>query len=177
MNLAICLLATARTAEAEREYEEARAILESTVGPDYPFLAEILAGLGTIRVIEGRVADGVALHRRALALGERVLGPAHVDLVELIALVAEDALREGRPDEARRLAERALALQPEDRTFPRTLSDLRFTLARALWEGGTERGRARALAESARTGYGERSARARADRARVDAWLSSHRAP
>jgi tetratricopeptide (TPR) repeat protein len=173
MNLGLCLRLMGRLAEAEREHEEARRILERTVGPEFPFLAVILLDLGTLRVEQGRVPEGEALHRRALDLGERTLGPKHPDLAEGLAAVAADALRGGHPADAVALVERALALQPEDRTPRSTLAELRFTLARGLWESGGDHARALDLAARAREGYGERSARARAARAAVDAWLAA----
>jgi tetratricopeptide (TPR) repeat protein/tRNA A-37 threonylcarbamoyl transferase component Bud32 len=177
MNLGICLRLMGRAEEAERALEEARRILEKTVGPDYLFFSTIFSELGTLRVDQGRLAEGEALHRRALAVGERAVGPEHPDLADTLGLVAEDALRAGHPVEAVALVTRALALQPPERSRPRALADLRFTLARALWDADQDRPRARALAGQARDGYGERSPRARAQVARVDAWLGAHPAP
>jgi tetratricopeptide (TPR) repeat protein/predicted Ser/Thr protein kinase len=173
MNLAICLRLMGRLDEAEREHAEAQRILERTVGPEYPFMAVIFQDLGTIRVARGQFAEGEALHRRALALGERVLGPRHPELADCLAALAEDALRDEHPAEAVALAERGLALQPAERTPARTLADLRFALARGLRASGGDRARARDLAQQARDGYGDRSPRARADRARADAWLNA----
>jgi tetratricopeptide (TPR) repeat protein len=173
MNLAICLRLMGRLDEAEREYAEARRILERTVGSEYPYMTTILMDLGTIRVARGRPAEGEALHRRALALGERTLGPSHPELADVLVALADDALRDKRPAEAVALAERGLTLQPPERTPPRTLADLRFALARGLRESGGDRARARELAREARDGYGDRTPRARADRARVEAWLGA----
>jgi tetratricopeptide (TPR) repeat protein len=172
MNLGLCLRLLGRLDEAEREHEEARRALVRAVGPEFPFLAAIDLDLGTLRLEQGRVAEGEALHRRALELAERTLGPRHPELAEALAAAADDALRQGHAADALALAERALALQPEERTPRAILASLRFTLARALWERG-DRGRARALSRRAREGYGDRSARARAARAEVDAWLAA----
>jgi tetratricopeptide (TPR) repeat protein len=174
MNLGIVLRSMGRSAEAERDYEVARDILERTAGPDQPFLATVFGDLGTIRIGAGKVSEGEALHRRALALAERTLGEQHPDVADQLALVAEDALRDGHPEEARALAERALRLPLDERFAARLLADLRFTLARALGPEPGDRARARTLAAQARDGYGQRSPRARADRARVEAWLAAH---
>jgi hypothetical protein len=62
----------------------------------------------------------------------------------------------------------------EKQGAPEDLADARFALARALWEGVRNRGRALTLARQAREGFARTGDVRREDLAKVDQWLDRH---
>ena len=68
--------------------------------------------------------------------------------------------------------ERALRIREEKESNATLVADTRFALARALWQSGGDRGRALALATSARAAYAS-DKRAR-QLGTVDVWLAAH---
>ena len=71
--------------------------------------------------------------------------------------------------------ERALRIREQSKVDPTSVGEAQFALARALWETGRDRPRARTLALAARDGYATPDTRKARDN--VDAWLATHRRP
>ncbi len=68
------LTAQDRVEEAAREIERALADAERMLGPDHPFLTEILNAHGTNLTARGHHSEALEVHQRALELGEQALG-------------------------------------------------------------------------------------------------------
>jgi hypothetical protein len=100
----------------------------------------------------GRISPGHAFDLVALGKSDLELGHAASALAPLERAVATDLVRPGRPWRG---------------------AEARFLLARALWESGGSRGRARALAEAARTEYAAAGAAYAAAGAGVANWLAA----
>lgn len=156
--------------EALRLRMRALAIREVTQGKDSPELAESLTRLAYIQRERGALDEALALDTRALALLEAAGKDGPVLAAALVGL-GETHLRAARPAAAIPVLERALPLLGADER--ERLAELRFALARALWDARADRPRALALAAEAR----EALAAAPALAGRVEAvtrWLAAH---
>jgi eukaryotic-like serine/threonine-protein kinase len=80
---------------------------------------------------------------------------------------------EGRLPEAIAALERSLAIREARETPHEDLGESRFFLARALWDGGGDRTRARSLARLAAEDFGAVGSGTADARAEVEAWLQS----
>jgi hypothetical protein len=87
--------------------------------------------------------------------------------------IGQALLQQGKAAEAVTPLERALELRTLANEVHQDLGATRFALARALWDGGGDRSRARALAAAARDDYLSLESRT-AKRQEVDRWLERH---
>jgi eukaryotic-like serine/threonine-protein kinase len=180
-DLALDLVWSGRPAQAVPLNERAAAIVLAELGPDSSRYADALNNLAYAELSVGRFVDSYALNERSLAIFERSFGLDHVENVYPLLGMGQAVLGMGDPGRALPLLERATRLAEANGIDAMDLGDCRFDLARALWDAGqavtrrADRERAIALATKARTDYG-RAPRLAAYRARVDAWLESHRA-
>jgi serine/threonine-protein kinase len=130
---------------AKALFERALATYEKAIGPDHPDVAWALAWLGRTLTRVGQSDAALPLLDRALALRERTQGSTHQDLADPLLGLGELYLARRAPERALPLLERGLALASDEYQ-----TDLRLTLAEALWQTGKDRARARELAEQAR---------------------------
>jgi serine/threonine-protein kinase len=143
-NLGMTLQGLGRYEEALRLHERALALREKALGPDDPLSAFSLIHLGSALRNLGRYEESQRRYEHALALREKALGPTHPRLASALLGLGELQLARGRPAEALIPLERAVALaQGPD------LAEVRFALARALWETKRDFPRARLLATQA----------------------------
>ncbi|HVK77016.1 MAG TPA: serine/threonine-protein kinase [Kofleriaceae bacterium] len=152
-------------------YQRALRGYERALGADHPRVPVALSNLGETAIAGGRFADAVAACTRALAIDERALGPAHPDLAYDLTCLGEARLGEGAAAPAVALLERALALRPDGKADPGERARTQFALARALWAGGGDRTRARALARDAKAAMAADGAATAAQRTAVARWL------
>jgi tetratricopeptide (TPR) repeat protein len=161
--------------EAYRWYEQALAIWEKRLGPKDQHVATALTGLGDVLVEQKSFAKAVPFFQRALAIQEETLGPEHLYLVDALAGLGQAYLGLGQDRVARERLERALQLAEPQEADPVILATVRLSLAKSLWRTGSDRNRARTLAQAARDATaplgkrGERMAR------RATEWLASLR--
>ncbi|HEU0029218.1 MAG TPA: tetratricopeptide repeat protein [Kofleriaceae bacterium] len=130
--------------------ERALRIREQTRGPDDPSVARTLADLGYLAVDSNDLRTGLERFTRADAIYVKALGadhPARLDTIEGIGL-AHLGLHEYPA--AIEALERARALRLANPMDPVSLASLESRLARALWESGRDKPRARGLATAAR---------------------------
>ena len=74
------LLRRGKPKEAEREYLRALSLWRSTLGDDYPHLAEVYNNLATALDEQGRGEEAEEMHRRGLQARLAALGPDHPDV-------------------------------------------------------------------------------------------------
>lgn len=98
----------------------------------------------------GRHESAVPLHERAYELLEGAVGPDHPFTAAALVGKGKSALLRGGGEDAVGHLERALAIHTSKATAPLEVADTRWWLARAVWQAGEDRARARALAEKAR---------------------------
>jgi hypothetical protein len=137
-----------------------------------------MAGLATVHARRGDFDAARQRYDRVIAIWEKAHGPKHPFLVLMLSDTAQEVeLPRNRPREARILLERALATANLEQMDPRDRGALRSSLARALWESGGDRSRARALARAAREDFAAAGKRSADDADKVAAWLAAHPAP
>ncbi len=163
-------LGLGRYEEARRLHERALALREKALGPEDPLSAHTLIHLGGALWKLGHYEEARQRYERALALREKAVGPTHPRLAAALLGLGELELARGRPAEAMAPLERALALaQGSD------LADVRFALARALWDTERDVPRASALATQAQEYW--RGLGHTPNFTRLTGWLAEHPGP
>jgi eukaryotic-like serine/threonine-protein kinase len=132
-------------------FREALAIFEQTLTPDHPNLALPLMGIGEAMIGDRRPGEAVAYFERALTIQENALGRDANDLNFALEGLGRAYLMSRRPAAAITTGERLLALYAKHGGEPASIAAAGFQLARALWIGHGDRGRAVALARQARS--------------------------
>jgi tetratricopeptide (TPR) repeat protein len=171
--LALLRARDGRLDEAAELGARALAIRERALGPDDPDVAQLLAELSRIELQRGHPEVAIRHAERSVAIYEARLGAGHVRLAEPLTGLAEALLAARRPDAALAPLARALAITEPRPEFRVVTVFQRFLLAQALWDGGGDRTRARALARQAAAD--PESRRDPAFAARLAAWLAAHR--
>ncbi|MEM9462746.1 MAG: serine/threonine-protein kinase [Myxococcota bacterium] len=163
--------------KARVHYQQSLTIWENVLDPDHPNVARSLHELGTVFARQGHQHNARVYYQRALTIREKSLGPDHPDVTHSLLGLAQVMLDEGNPTTARAHAERAVSIREAATVAPQLIAEARFVLARALWNMGSERAPARALAEQARDALAanESPGESVIDLAMVDAWLATHR--
>ncbi|NNF59639.1 MAG: tetratricopeptide repeat protein, partial [Rhodothermaceae bacterium] len=102
-------------------------------GPDHPYVALTLGGLGSVRQRAGDEAGAIAYYRRALALQRRVLPPDHPEIATMLNKLGQALANTKAYDEAERTLREGLAVRRAtlDEDHPGVLSD-RSALASIL---------------------------------------------
>ncbi len=172
-NLALCLDGVGQVAEAVEQLARALPIVENGLGADHPRTAWVLSNYSELLNRVGRFAEAGQAAERALAILERENDPLFVTY----PLVALGASALGLANVARALPvlERVNDIRAAKEPDPARRAEGRFMLARALWEQGQDRARARALAITARDEHRQSPdtpARTRA-LTEIDDWLAS----
>jgi len=151
-NLARALLAKGDYPAAHERIQEAIRIREAALGPEHPEVADALDVLATILQADGLYAEALAQSGRAVAIKRKALGPDALDLCYSLENVGFAELSLHAPARAVAPLEQSIALREAAGLAPAEMVQARFALARALWEVGKDRRRAKALAVSAREG-------------------------
>ncbi len=131
--------------------------------------------VGAIDAKLGRFDEAVAAFTRAAAMCARLSEPVF-ETATTFTLLGDTYLSMGHAAQARAPLERALALREKSGMRPGDLAETQILLGHALWDGGGDRARARALVTTARAGLATRPD-AEKERADVDRWLSEHASP
>jgi len=177
-----------RREDALASYRKGIALIDGR-GETTPLLCDALEAVGAIALDLGRPADALAAFTRALTVAEQLGEPAATMLAIARTGVGKSYLELGRAKEALAPLEQALAwrLAQED-VPPNQLGGNRFALARALWQAGGDRARARTLASTAGDDFRRSAAsfagqpgalaaahdKQLAHAAEVDAWRREH---
>jgi tetratricopeptide (TPR) repeat protein len=158
-------------------------LLETTIGLRHPLGALLQANLALVRSAKGQHDEALLLHRAALATRRELLGPRHPETAASLAQLGEAEIEAGKPAEAIEPLEEAIAIFASDGSTrdadeqAAALHQARFWLARAWWDAGVERSKARVLAQAARDGLSGGAGEHEEAIAEIDAWLAEHREP
>ncbi len=153
-------------------FERALEIDEGALGLEHADLAVYLSDLADVLQALGELDRALSLYGRALALGERTLGHDHPAVAAPLTGLSQLYLRLGQPEDARDAGERAVGALAAHDSSSSELATARFTLARALWELGRERTRARHLALQACDGLRAAAPAAARELGEVERWLT-----
>jgi tetratricopeptide (TPR) repeat protein len=175
-NISNALIGLNRPGEALIHSDRAIEIGRKAVGADHPQLALQFSNRGEILNQLGRWEEARASCLRAIALWEKQLGKDHPFLGYALYAIGIGYLGEGKPAVAVAPLERALRLRIGKEPSPAHIAETEFALARALWESGQQRDRARTLALSAQGRYST-MATLRKQEVEVVAWLAKHTPP
>jgi tetratricopeptide (TPR) repeat protein len=105
------LQSASNLAAARPWYERALTILEKTLWPDHPDIAEGLNNLAELLYVQGEMAAARPLFNRALSIREQTLGPDHPVTALSLNNLATLLWAQGELAAARTLFERALAIR------------------------------------------------------------------
>ncbi len=153
--------------------DRAQDVFTRAYGPNSSDLALILSNRGEYLVALGRLDEAAGAFRGALARWEAQLGSENPLLGHPLTGLGMAHLTAGRATEAIPPLERALRLRDAHEPDPALVAETQFALARALWDAGTDRTRARRLAEQARDTYSRDRARV-SDAGEISSWLTVH---
>jgi tetratricopeptide (TPR) repeat protein/predicted Ser/Thr protein kinase len=162
------------TAGAVAEARKAIAIYEKSLGTEHPDLAGAYSNLGNALRSSGKLAEAEENYRRAIAMWDATVAPDNPSVVYGLDGLGGVLMDLGRAAEAIAPLERAHALCQNGRVSPTLRGETTFTLAKALWEVGKDRARARSLATEALAAMGDDAAGGER-REEVTAWLAAHR--
>jgi tetratricopeptide (TPR) repeat protein len=171
-NVAFALQELGRSQEALVHIDRSVRILEGGLGSGHPDLGHGFSNRGEILISLGRYREARQSFEKARIIWERELGMDDRNLGYPLHGIGTSYLAEGDSNSALVPLERAFKIREafEKDAFKKT--ETRFALARALWDSNRDRGRARLLAEQARTFYADTKLTNRL--VEVEAWLRSH---
>jgi tetratricopeptide (TPR) repeat protein/tRNA A-37 threonylcarbamoyl transferase component Bud32 len=96
--------------ESRAYYERALALLERSLGPEHPSVANTVYNLGNIAVAQFRFEQARDLYARALAIYETALGPEHPDVAACLVNRAGIDIELGELERARIDLDRSLSI-------------------------------------------------------------------
>jgi eukaryotic-like serine/threonine-protein kinase len=158
---------------AKSSLEQALEIHEGAFGRDNPKVLPELCNLGRVALAQKDYAVALERFERAHVVCEKTFLPDSPDQADTLVGIAVARLGMGRADLALPLLERAHALREPRPGPPRMLAEVRFALARALWDTG-DRDRAMKLAAQALDGYTAAGRGLASERSEVSRWLAAH---
>ena len=158
--------------EALAQKEKAVAVIQGLAEPDVESLAMVVDGLGGWYQKKGLPLQAVPYYEQSLRLWEQAAGAQNPKIAINVAQVASAWLDAKQPARALPILEGALTLAVPAQSQPGDLGDIKFMLARALWETRGDKARALALAAEAQVALAQSQYPAK--RAELKKWLSTH---
>jgi len=170
-NLADVLSSQGEVDKALEYIKRTLAIYRQRLGADHPKVGIAYTNLAMLMKKQGRCTDSLEYFRRAAGIFRKSLGEDHPLLAYCLDGEGGCLLAAGVHARSVALLERALAIRRQGRVPEKLRAETMFALARALWGGGGDRGRALSLARRARALFaGSDAAKGRL----VSAWMSRH---
>jgi len=152
--------------QALRRHKEALEVALGAGESGRRFAVPALEGVARSYLLSGKPARALSSYQRALAMRKEPLGR---DAAFSLTGIGQAQLALGRARAAIAPLERALELRTAGRSEPANRAETRLALARALWQAGEDRARARRLALAAHKDA-KRAASGRLA-ARIEGWL------
>jgi tetratricopeptide (TPR) repeat protein len=166
-NLAVALEGSKDLERAESGYRAALAIFEQSA-PGHHFVVNAWRGLGDVATARGDTAAAARHYKRAVELAQKT---GHTGLGDLLHLLAGAHAKRKEWTAAAEVLSRAVKVRRSGGGDRALLALAEFELARALWAGAIDRGRAVKLAGHARALFAAAGTRAENNVKEVDAWL------
>jgi len=139
--------------DALAAFRRALAISEHLFGPNHPEVAQALRKIAFTE-IDRHPAEARDAFARAIDIIERATHRKDdPDLIPMLVGLGDAQLASGDPASAVATFERAFTVWGDSRTDEHLRPDAEYGLARALWDSGGDKARAKKLAAQARDGY------------------------
>jgi tetratricopeptide (TPR) repeat protein len=151
-------------------FERAAKLVRRTAGPDSLELAVLLINYGQVKS-EDNVEASLGMLGESRQIFEKHKDKRASAPATAMAIVAWNAKRY---DDARRFAEEALPLL-DNNAPPHQVAHTKSILARAMWETGGDRKRAREIALEARAQFAKLGPGTASSVKSLDAWLAKHK--
>jgi tetratricopeptide (TPR) repeat protein len=132
---------------------KALALGRRAFGDDHPLLGESHVNYGEILFELGRHKEAEALLRKAVDFMTARFGQDHAWVAYALVPLGKTLIATKRAAESVPVLERAVRIRDRREPNQPLVAEARFGLARAIWEAGGDRGRARQLATAARDFY------------------------
>ncbi len=161
--------------EARAKYQESLEVTRQAYGARHPALAGIYVSLGELSLDQGDFEAALSSYRDSLTISTAATSAADPHRSFALIGIGRALLGLGRPTAALEPLAEAVRLGEAQTLDPLTLSISRFQLARAQWDSGADRGRARGLAVQARNTQQTLGERAAAELTASETWLAEHR--
>ncbi|MEX1366373.1 MAG: tetratricopeptide repeat-containing serine/threonine-protein kinase [Nannocystaceae bacterium] len=175
MSEAASLVELRRTDEAEAALDRAREILEARLPPDHPTLGTQHANRGDLLRAQGDLPGAAAELSQGLEITRAALGREHPAVASILLSLGEVQLERGEAIVGREHLREALRITTAGSVGEGFSAEIRFVLARSLWEDPALRAEARDLARAAREGFAGFGELFQPDVDEIDAWLRAHR--
>jgi serine/threonine protein kinase/tetratricopeptide (TPR) repeat protein len=175
-NIALYLDGLGELAEAVEHGRRALQIVQGGLGPDHPRTAVVLSNYSEFLVRIGLFDEAAATAARALSIFERETDRDSLYVTYPLVALGAAQLGAGRVQDALPIYERAHRIRDAKESAAAKRAEAQFGLARALWDAGGDRTRARTLSVAARDAYQQAPATPATQRelAAVEVWLTAH---
>ena len=171
-NLGNVHLRAGRLEDARTSYREAYRIWSAFFSAGHSKAAVALTNLGNVSFAEEEYGEARKMYQQALDIERDVLGADNSNIAPTLLNLGAAQLADFEEAAAVTTLQQALSLVETQQNKP--AGDIRFHLARALWDTG-EHERGRAMAESARAIYAALGKEGTSERDDVAAWLAERR--
>ena len=173
VDLGIALNQLGRAGDALAREREAAAILGKVDGPGSAQVAGVWLAMGDVQLRSHHLKQALDLYQRALPVLVKADGPTHPAVANALTSIGMTLVEQGRAARAIAPLERAAAIPP-DGLAPDLRGARDFALARAVWQTGGDRARARHLAATARGELQQAGAGHADEVAEIARWLAAH---
>jgi tetratricopeptide (TPR) repeat protein/tRNA A-37 threonylcarbamoyl transferase component Bud32 len=152
----------------------ALALREQKLGPRHPEVATSRLNLGKAHHAKGEHARAIECYTVAHEIWAETLGAEHLRVAIALENLGQAEEDRGAHAAAVSAYEKALVIRELGEPAPRELAELRFGLARALWDGGGDQARAIELARAAAELQRELGTDGASALAETEVWLATH---
>jgi eukaryotic-like serine/threonine-protein kinase len=166
-----------RWADARTHIERSIAIREKAQGKEHPFVGRGLSSLGWVALGEGKPKEARADFERALGILQKANGREHPDVGTQLVGIGATLVATKEAAAALPFLERAMAIYASKPPSAEKIAEAKLTLAKALWDAGKDRDRARTLGLEAAREYASFGAFTARERQDADRWVARHPTP
>jgi hypothetical protein len=164
-----------RNDDALAAFQRALAMFQHLLGPDHPEVAQSMRKIAFLQLEEHHAAEARDMFARAIDIVEHATKRKDdPDLIPMLVGLGDAQLESGDPPSAVATFERAFTLWGDSRVHEALRPDAQYGLARALWNSGGDKARAKKLAQEARDGYLANKGPWLPMAGEVEKWLKKH---
>ena len=128
-------------------------IRQKVFGADHPKTAEAYAGLASLALATDRSEEGEALYNKAISIMEKHYGQDHPKIAGVLFERAKHLVKHGQKKAALRWLQRSMVICQSRTCDSFSVPQMRFLLAKLLWNQGRDKSGALALAQKAKVEF------------------------